>query len=139
MTQLGSLQDNDRNSFKTVVDNGLQEVARRVDDPITQAKLDDVISALSGATNTTATVYNVTATLANTEYSQVLPANTKSFVLQARGSAKIKLAYTSGINSGDYLTVPIGTTFNDNNYYSAQTIYFTSSLAGEVIEIVAYV
>lgn len=141
MAQLGSLQDNDKNSFKIVSDNAVDQVARRVDDPITHDKLDEVITALGGAptNDTTATIFNVTMALANTEYSQALPSDTKGFVLKSRNASKIKLAYTMGGTSSDYLTINSGFNFSDNNFYSSQTIYFMSSVAGDILEIVAYV
>jgi thymidine phosphorylase len=141
MASLGSRHDNQKNTHKLITDNGLVEVATRVDDPVTHEKLDSVITALGGAptNDTTATIFNVPAALANTEYSQALPADTKGFVLSARNGSKIKLAYALGDTSINYITINSCFGFEDNNFYSAQTIYFAASSAGETIEIVAYV
>lgn len=96
------------------------------------------ITANLSDSNTTVTIFNFTATLANTEYSQALPADTKAFLLRSRGLATTKIAYTSGGTGTDYLTLYPGNVYEDRCFYSSQTLYFRSSVAGTVIEIVAY-
>lgn len=51
MAGLGSRQDNEQNSYKIVTDDAEQQVAQRVDDPAVRSKLDEVILAIAGATN----------------------------------------------------------------------------------------
>lgn len=92
----------------------------------------------SGATNTTTTILNVSVPLAGTEVSQLLPANTKGFVLRARGKGKLQIAFASGQSGTTFLTVPPGANYKDENFYSSQTLYFQSSKAGETVEIIAY-
>lgn len=138
MASLGSRHDNQKNTHKIIIDGGNSEVATRVDDPITHDKLDSVITALGGAVSVTPTIINFTAVAANTEYSQALPASNRKFLIQARGMAKLKLAYAIGDTSINYITINPGVSFVDDNFYSSQTIYFTSSVAGEVIEIITY-
>lgn len=84
---------------------------------------------------TTPTIFNITAAVANTEYSQALPANTKKFILSSRNSAKITFYYSPGAT--ETLTINPGFGFEDNNFYTAQTIYFKCSKS-DVIEVVAY-
>lgn len=99
-------------------------------------KLDDIITALSGSTDTDATVYNVDCAIADTEYNLALPANCKGFVLKARGTSKIKFNYLSFTTN--YFTISAGAVLKDENFYASQTIYFRCSKADEVIEVIAY-
>lgn len=100
------------------------------------------INATSAAkltpSDTTATIYNVSATTAGTEYSQALPANCKYFLLRARTPAKIQLAYTSGATNTTYVTIPPYASFDDKQYYTTQTVYFQTNQNNTIIEIVAY-
>lgn len=97
----------------------------------------DVLTALNnlgGASNGVPVIYNVTVGLANTEFSQALPGNCKEFFLKARGNAKIQVSYTSGDSGLNFITVPPGAVFNDENFYVSQTIYFQTNKP-DVIEI----
>lgn len=96
------------------------------------------INANISDSNTQVTIYNVTTTLADTEYSQSLPSDTKGFLLRSRNLATTKIAYASGGTGSDYLTVLPGNVYEDKYFYSSQTLYFRSSVAGAIIEIVAY-
>lgn len=82
------------------------------------------------------TIQNTTATLAGTEYSIVLPANTKRFILRARDSAKLQIAYVSGQTATEYYTVYPGFCLAEDSINKASlTVYFQSSKAGEEIEV----
>lgn len=131
-----NINDRDKKAYKeNALDGGLD---RRVTDVATQAKLDAVIAALGGSDDTDATVFNVAAATASTEYSQALPANTKRFILRARNRSQIQIAYTSGQSGTTYVTLRPGAVFEDNSFYLTQTIYFQCSQGGETVEIVAY-
>lgn len=95
------------------------------------------VNVVSSA-DTTPAIFNVSAAVAGTEYSQVLPANSKKFVLKSREKATIKLSYTNGTSGTNYITIPPGAVFEDNNFYLAQTLYFQSNKNGDTIEIIAY-
>lgn len=95
----------------------------------------DAIDALATGDNTTATIFNVSVGVAATEFSQALPANTKRFILKSRSSRKVSFYYTSAAT--ETLTINPGFSFEDNNFYVAQTIYFKCS-GTDTIEIVAY-
>lgn len=87
----------------------------------------------------TAVIYNVTMTSANTEYSQALPPNTRKFLIKCRTSFAIKLAFKSGESGTNYLTVPAGMTYwEDQINYATVTLYFQCATAGKVAEIVAW-
>jgi hypothetical protein len=128
-------KDNDRRSLRPD-SNG--DAARNVVSADLQGVLEDILIALGGSGgSSTATIFNVACPLANTEYSQVLPANTKKFVIKARNSSKILFAYEP--SATNYLTVNAGFSFVDDNFYTSVTVYFKNSKADEVVEIVAYV
>ena len=88
---------------------------------------------------TTITEYNITLTLANTEYSQALPANTKKIEFWSRGKYAFRHAFTTGKVAG--LVSPYFTAFANSSYESpgmadltSKTIYFATDTAGDVIE-----
>lgn len=88
---------------------------------------------------TTQSVQNVTATLANTEYSNILPANTKRYTIKSRNGVQLKLAFASGGTSVEWLTVSGAYTADLLAPLPARTLYFQSKLAGDVVEIVSEV
>ena len=88
---------------------------------------------------TTITEYNITLTLADTEYSQALPANTKKIEFWSRGKYAFRHAFTTGKVAG--LVSPYFTAFANSSYESpgmadltSKTIYFATDTAGDVIE-----
>jgi len=115
------------------------EVARFVIDNLTHDKLDVIAAALGAAVNTTAQIDNETIALSNTEQSFVLPANTKRFLIRNRANNDLRLSYASGGTATDWVTIRKNAVFEDVNFYTSQTIYFQSSNASDVIEIVTYV
>lgn len=130
----GNERDDNKQSF---VADGQGNSARNVVSYNMEQLLSQILSALGGSANTTATVFNVDCAIAGTEYSQALPSNTKKFSIKARGNSKIDFYYSSG--ASDTWTLFPGNSFDDVNFYSSQTIYFKCSKADEVVEIVAYV
>ena len=89
--------------------------------------------------STSVTQFNIILGTINTEQSQVLPANTKGFILKSRGLSLLKISYTVAESGTKFITVPKTGVFTDNNFYSSQTIFFQSPQTGDVVEIVAYV
>lgn len=84
------------------------------------------------------TIYNVSVTLANTEYSQALSANTKAFTIKVRGTGSIKLAFTSGQSGTNYLTIHGGSTYSAGSIDYSGSLYFQSPKAAQLVEIVAW-
>jgi len=91
----------------------------------------------------TPTIYNVVMTLANTEYSQALPAGTKKFMLQMReNDAAYRIAFVTGKVAAS--TEPFYTVQAAREYYedklklAATTIYFACGAAGKNIEITSW-
>lgn len=132
-----TIQDRDFNNFQ---DRGDGTTNRFVTDTVSQGKLDAILTVLGGAgsANTTPVISNFTATLADTEYSFALPANCKGFVLRSRKIARVNFGYASGVDTL-YFSIPLGGFYTDNNFYTAQTIYFSSSVASNVLEIITFV
>jgi hypothetical protein len=81
-------------------------------------------------------VKNVTCTLADTEYSQAIPASTKKFLLKARAAADLKFSFVSGGSASLYVTIPAGSggLWIDAAKMRGLTIYFQSPTAGTVAE-----
>lgn len=88
----------------------------------------------------TPTIYNVPASLSNTEYSQALSANTKKFTIKVRGKADLKLAYTATESATNYITIPAGAVmFIDGLNASGLTLYFQTTKASQIVEIQEWV
>ncbi len=108
---------------------------------------------LAGASNVgkvdpntaTLTIYNVTLTNANTEYSQALPANCRGFEFQCQTGVQCRWSNVTGKVATP--TAP-WMTLRPNAWYvspplnqgaSPSTLYFGSATAGAIIELIAYV
>lgn len=87
----------------------------------------------------TPNIYNLTAALANTEYSQTLTSNTKSFIIRARNLAKLQIAFISGNSGTTFMTIPPGVSYAQDNISYGGTIYFQSSKPSTIVEIVEWV
>lgn len=120
------------------VDTSTNEVTTATCDEITHDKLDQVIAGVGGGVDTTTTIFNVSIINGGVEVSQALPANTKKFIIRSRNKGQIRLAYNSGGTSTAWLTIPVGSSYEDEEYYVSQTLYFQSTKSGDIIEIVAY-
>jgi len=93
----------------------------------------------------TPTTYNVTLTVADTEYSQAMPVNCRYFEWQARTEVDIRFAFAAGKVAGP--AAPYNTLKGGDDRYtpalnqgaSPSTLYLASSTAGTVVEIIAWV
>ncbi len=97
------------------------------------------------APTATPTIYNVTCTVADTEYSQALDTNCRGFEFQARTEAVVRFAVVTGkvaTPTAPYMTLKAG------DYYvspqlaqgaSPSTLYVASPTAGTAVEIIAWV
>lgn len=89
--------------------------------------------------------HNVECTVADTEYSQALPAHCRSFEFQARTEAIVRFAFVTGKVAGSvapYVTLKAGDFYFSPPYNlgAAPTIvYFASPTAGTVVELIAWV
>lgn len=94
----------------------------------------------------TPTIYNVTMTNADTEYSQALPAGCKAFSLSVQAPDKTKYfryAYVTGkvaTPTAPYKTYTCDVeAYQENLNLDAQTLYFACNEAGKVMQIEAWV
>jgi len=88
----------------------------------------------------TPTLYNVTMTSADTEYSKALPTGTKKVDIKLRSfNALLKIAFTSGLSGTTYIQVPYGASFHlENVNLSGVTAYFQSPTASQTCEILCW-
>ena len=88
---------------------------------------------------TTSTIYNVTLTSADTEYSQALPANTREFRFRCRTSFAVRFAFVTGkvaTPTAPYATLPKGADYwSDNLNLASTTLYLASAEAGVIVEL----
>jgi hypothetical protein len=92
---------------------------------------------------TTPAVYNVVMTNADTEYSQLLPANTKKFRLSmVENDTAYRVAYVTGkvaTPTAPYISKIIGSEIKEDGLnLASQTIYFACGSAGKTIQIEAW-
>jgi hypothetical protein len=93
----------------------------------------------------TSVTYNITCTVADTEYSQALDANCRGFEFQARTEATLRWADVIGkvaaptapyrtLKAGDYYASP-----QLNQLAAPSTLYFASPTAGTVVELIVWI
>lgn len=119
------------------LDSGQQTMANSV--PVVIASDQ---SALPTSVATTPTIFNVTMTNPDTEYSQALPANTKRFSLQCLTDFDVRFAFAAGKVAGP--AAPYALVRAGMNYYEEQvslaavTLYLASPDAGKIAEIIVW-
>jgi len=91
------------------------------------------------------TIYNVTMTVANTEYSQQLPVKTMKILMHTRDESIWRLAFETGHVAGS--VAPFLTVLANTRYYSYEvnlrptltawdgTLYFATANAGRIVEV----
>jgi len=125
-------EDGNLASIKTSTDNldvALSTLA-------TASKQDDQLNRMIER-GTSPTIYNVTCTNADTEYSQALPASTKKFTVKARGGS-LKICFTSGQSGTTYVLLEDGQSWSEDGIVFNGTLYFQSPAAGTIAEIIAW-
>lgn len=135
-----SMREEDIQSALEGIGNQGQRLRQEVDVNVSSSVLEDAVNALPSTTDSF-TEYNVTCTLADTEYSQELPSSTRSISVQVRNYGTGRFCFTEGKVAGSvspYFTLHSGQTYsNDNLKLTGTTIYLASSTAGDVFEIIA--
>lgn len=93
----------------------------------------------SSSPYTTPVIANPTASVANTEYSYTFPDGTRKFRINARGNSKLQISYSSGTTNTQYITIYPGNSFEESELSTTSfTIYYRSSKANEVVEILSW-
>jgi len=91
------------------------------------------------------TVYNVTLTNANTEYSQAMVANCRRFEFHARTDVVIRFAFVTGkvaAPAAPWMTLKSGVAYDSgmiSQGAAPSTIYLASATAGTIVEIISWV
>ena len=103
----------------------------------------------AGSVSVNPTTYNVTMTLADTEYSQQLSQYTKKFMIHTRDESSFRLAFATGHVAtpvAPYMTIPSGCRYDEPDTFLRVatldwngTLYFASAEALKVIEIVEWI
>lgn len=107
----------------------------------TQYTLLDRLKSLMGyvAPATTPTVYNVTLTLADTEYSQALPTGTKKVAIHLQDQAAFRIAFETGkvaTPTAPVLSYPAGCEyFIERLSLTGATLYIASPAAAKTAEV----
>jgi hypothetical protein len=83
-------------------------------------------------------VYNVSALLAATEYSQALSTATKRFTIRVRGNSNLQLGFAVGESATNFITIPHGCTYTENELNFSGTLYFQTSKATQIVEILQW-
>jgi len=102
------------------------------------------LAGIDTAAPATPTVYNVTLTVANTQYSQAMPANCRGFEFQARTEATIRYAFVTGkvaTPTAPWLTLKAGDYYFSpplNQGASPGTLFLGTATAGTIVEILAW-
>lgn len=109
----------------------LQEVVVTVSGEIAIAE--NVIEQATGPV-----IYNVPCVIAATEYSQALPANARKFTVKARGG-DLQLCFIATESGSNYFTLADGQAISEDLLkLTGKTLFFRSSLAGTVAEILTW-
>lgn len=103
-------------------------------------KIDDSGASILGGVLTEATsptLYNPICTNANTEYSQSLE-ECRKFTIKPRGGP-LKVCFTSGGSGTTYILLNDGQPYGEDMIHpTALTLYFQSTVAGTVVEIIKW-
>jgi hypothetical protein len=105
--------------------------------------INDPLVVNTNSNASTPTIYNVSAPLAGTEYSQVLPTGLKKIGAKLRAgatAANLQFAYTLGGSSSNYVKVPFGSFYTDDglNTSTSLTFYFQTDQAGQTLELIVW-
>ena len=103
----------------------------------------------AGSVSVNPTIYNVTMTLANTEYSQQISQYTKKFTIHTRDESAFRIAFETGhvaTPTVPYFTMLANTRIGENDLFLQVatadwdgTLYFASASTLKVVEIVEWV
>jgi hypothetical protein len=103
-----------------------------------KTRVDGDLTITDGGAATPA-IYNVSAPISGTEYSQALSTGTKKFLIRVRGNADLQLAFTNGDSSTTFITIPAGASYKEDSLnLSSLTLYFQCNKASQTVEILEW-
>lgn len=86
--------------------------------------------------STNVTITNLSATLANTEYSHALTSGLKQLIIRSRGRAKLQVAFVSGQSGTNFITIPGGANLSlEGLEFTGKTVYVQANQASTIVEI----
>lgn len=82
-------------------------------------------------------IINVTSPVtANTEFTQTINATVKQFIIRARGSSTLKLAFNTGETTTNFITISKHASLSQENLDTTNlTLYLNTDQGSETIEI----
>jgi len=87
-------------------------------------------------------IYNVEMSEADVEYSQVMPANTKKFLMHTEDGTEFRIAFETGHVAGlspPFFTVPVNTSYNEDLIEPPElSLFFAGICSGLTMEIIAW-
>lgn len=83
-------------------------------------------------------IVNLVLTEANTEYSYALGPYVKKFLLQARGTDDLQLAFVAGESNSKFFTLKGSAVYFEDHIFGPITLYLQSASVGSIVEIVMY-
>lgn len=87
----------------------------------------------------TPTIYNLDVPNPNTEYSQVLPNNTKKLLIKSRiHNATLQFSFENGESATNFITVPFGTFYESDGLLLVEKTLYVQSTKATTIEILAW-
>ena len=143
-SQLGQLVNTDGSAIDPATEDKQDDLIATIgevqESPTQYTLLDRLKSIWRGVARvTTPTIYHVTITDADAEYTQALPANTKKFAIHLQDYSGFRLAFETGkvaAPTAPYLTYPSGCEyFLDGADLTDNTIYIAAPAASKVAEI----
>lgn len=108
-----------------------------LDVSVNNTSSDPVNVNLTSIILTTFNVINVTSPAgALTEFSQAITNGTKRLEIKARDNIEIRLAFGVGETATDYVSIPSGTEWSQDNLdLNGVTIYLATSVGSRIVEI----
>ena len=109
--------------------------------PITDQNPVPISGTISVAVDSadTPTIYNLDVLVANTEYSQVLPSNTKKLLIKSRvHNATLQFAFAVGQSGTNFVSIPFGAFYESEGLLLVGKTLYIRSTKVTTIEIMAW-
>jgi len=108
-------------------------------DKVAHGKLDQIRDNLGGTSPTLTSIINLELVTPDTEVAQSLPPNVKGFSIYNRNKSKLQLAFAVNETNTNFITIPPGKTYYNENFYTNLTIYLRCHKGSQIIEIETHI